>query len=315
MFYMKDNRPRIIVVAGPTASGKSDIAIALARRFNGEIISADSRQVYRGMDIGTGKVTKREQKLARHHLLDVASPTRQYSVAHFKRDAQRAIRDIVRRGKIPIVCGGTGFWIDALVYDLQLPNVKPDAKLRAQLRKLSIIQLYTRLKKLDPVRAATIDRHNPVRLIRALEIVLVTSKPVPAKKVQATSYNPLYLGVSRPMDELKQRIEKRLDARLKSGMVAEVRRLRTSGVSWKRLESFGLEYRWVARYLQAVTKNKKRKTNSFSEMRAGLLRDIIAYAKRQLTWWRKNSDLVHIADEAHAQRFVAKFLKSAQKTK
>ncbi len=304
-------RDKIIVVSGPTASGKSDIAIALARKFNGEIISADSRQVYRGMDIGTGKVTKREQKLARHWLLDVVSPTRQYSVARFKRDARRAIRDIVRRSKLPIICGGTGFWIDALVYDLQLPDVKPDPKLRTRLRKLSTAQLYARLKKLDPARAVTIDQHNPVRLIRALEIVMISGKPVPAMH-RSSPYDVLYLGVSRPMDKLKQRIEKRLDARLRAGMVAEVKRLHAppagGGVSWKRLESFGLEYRWVARYLQIVAKNKKRKTSSSAEMRAGLLHDIIAYAKRQLTWWRKNKDTHRIIDISQANRLVKAFL-------
>jgi tRNA dimethylallyltransferase len=291
-------QPRILVVAGPTASGKSNLAIRLARGFNGEIVSADSRQVYRGMDIGTGKVTRREQRLARHWLLDVASPTRQYTVARFKRDAQHAIADIVRRGKLPIICGGTGFWIDALVYDLRLPDVKPDAKLRAQLRALPAAQLFARLRKVDPARAATIDRHNPVRLIRALEIVLTTGRPVPAA-ANGSPYEPLYLGVSRPLPELKERIKKRLDARLKSGMVAEVRRLRTSGVSWKRLESFGLEYRWVARFLQG------RLTRA--AMRDALLRDIIAYAKRQLTWWRKNSDIRWVSDVAQASRLVGPF--------
>ena len=279
---MKEDKPRIIVVIGPTASGKSALAIRLARKFNGEIISADSRQVYRGMDIGTGKVTKQEQKLARHWLLDVASPIRQYTVAHFKRDAQRAIHNIFRRGKLPIICGGTGFWIDALVYDQSLPNVKPDAKLRAQLGKLSTAQLYARLKKHDPARAASIDRYNPVRLIRALEIVLSTGRPVPPK-LNGSPFEPFILGITRPVPELKRRIEKRLNTRLKAGMIAEVRRLHASGVSWKRLESFGLEYRWLARFLQ----NKISRT----EMRDGLLHDIIAYSKRQLTWWRKNKDI------------------------
>ena len=131
------SKPKIIVIAGPTASGKSDIAIQLAKKCNGEIISADSRQVYRGMDIGAGKVTKREQRLARHWLLDIASPTRQYTVVHFQRDGRKAIADILRRGKLPIICGGTGFWIDALAYNLAIPNVKPNRVLRAKLQKLN----------------------------------------------------------------------------------------------------------------------------------------------------------------------------------
>lgn len=347
-------KDKIIVVSGPTASGKSDIAIALARRFNGEIISADSRQVYRGMDIGTGKVvsdtTFPSSKLQilnsklfysegiRHHLIDVASPKSQYSVARFKRDAQRAIRDIVRRGKLPIICGGTGFWIDALVYDLQLPDVKPNAKLRAHLRKLTPTQLYPRLKRLDPTRAATIDRYNPVRLVRALEIIAATGRPVPAQvqsekfKVKS-GWDILYLGISIPKEKLARRIEKRLDARLRAGMVAEVRRLHegarlvgprggSNGVSWKRLEAFGLEYRWVARYLQMKNdklKMKNRKSDSLhssfgithlslSAMRSALLSDIIAYAKRQLTWWRKNPNIQWIENTSRANRLAIEFL-------
>jgi tRNA dimethylallyltransferase len=338
------HRIKLIVIAGPTASGKSDMAIRLARRFNGEIISADSRQVYRGMDIGTGKVTRdqvrsknaesRSQKLRhsafansyfsggiRHHLLDVASPARQYTVAHFTRDARRAIRDIVRRGKLPIICGGTGFWIDALVYGQSIPDVKPDAKLRKRFGKLSAEHLFKMLRKLDPVRAATIDRHNPVRLIRALEIVYATGKPVP-QRTDSTPYDVLYTGVSRPLPELKRRIEKRLDVRLKSGMVAEVRRLHELGVSWKRLESFGLEYRHLAKYLQGKyevrSKNAEVKsgtssfairTSPFQAMRSALLADIIAYAKRQLTWWRKNTDIHWIKTPAQAERLMKEFLR------
>lgn len=296
---MPGNKLPIIVVAGPTSSGKSDLAIALARKFNGEIISADSRQVYRGMDIGTGKVTQREQRLARHWLLDVASPTRQYSVARFQREAQKAIRDIVRRGKLPIICGGTGFWIDSLVYGQQLPEVKPNTRLRSRLQKLSAAQLYTRLAKLDPVRAASIDRYNPVRLIRALEIVLSTGKPVPPR-TNGSPYEPLYLGVSRPLSELKRRIEKRLDMRLRTGMVREVKHLHASGVSWKRLELFGLEYRWVSRYLQGKI--------SRPAMRERLLLDIIHYAKRQMTWFRRNRDVRWITSDQQAVRLVRSFL-------
>jgi tRNA dimethylallyltransferase len=315
------SKVKIVVVAGPTASGKSDLAIRLARRFKGEIISADSRQVYRRMDIGTGKVTKREQRLARHWLLDVASPTRQYTVARFTRDARRALADIVRRGKLPIICGGTGFWIDALVYGQSIPDVKPDTRLRTRLRKLTAAQLFARLQKLDPVRAAVIDRHNPVRLVRALEIVMSTGQPVPAR-TNGSPYEPLYLGVSRPLPELKRRIEKRLDARLKTGMVAEVRRLHASGVSWKRLESFGLEYRHLARYLQGkyeVRSNnaevRKSETSSFAirtspfqAMRNALLGDIIAYSKRQLTWWKKNNDIRWVRNQNEASGLVLKFL-------
>jgi tRNA dimethylallyltransferase len=298
---MTESKPSLIVIAGPTSSGKSDLAISLARAFDGEIISADSRQVYRGMDLGTGKVTKREQKLARHWLLDVASPKRQYSVAQWKRAAQRAITDIVHRGKLPIICGGTGFWIDALVYDASIPSVRPNAALRAKLRKLTAAQMFARLQKLDPARAKTIDRHNPVRLIRALEIVMATGKPVPPLH-RTSPYNVLYLGISMPQQALNQRIERRLDARLKTGMIREIKNLHTDGVSWKRLESFGLEYRFVARYLQGKL--------SRQEMRDQLLCATIQYSKRQLTWWRRNTDIVWLteASPVKASRRVAGWL-------
>lgn len=333
--------PRILVVAGPTASGKSDLAIRIALKFNGEIISADSRQVYRGMDLGTGKV-KRDKRVVggrkwvvgsekwrkadyysegiRHHLIDVASPKRQYSVARFKREAQRAIRDITERGKLPVVCGGTGFWIDALVYDLSLPAVKPDTKLRARLAKMTAAQLFARLKRLDPTRAATIDRHNPVRLIRALEIVLKTGAPVPSitthYPLSTSPYHLLYLGVSRPMPEIKRRIARRLDARLNpptgGGMLAEVRRLHHEGVSWKRLESFGLEYRWLARFVRGSTSDGARL--NLKSMRDGLLRDIIAYFKRQLTWWRRNPDIMWVTSAIRAEQLIRRFLKTKSAT-
>ena len=298
---MKINKPQIIVLAGPTSSGKSDLAIALAKKYNGEIVSADSRQVYRGMDIGTGKVTKREQKLARHWLLDVASPKRQYSVAQWKRVAQRTIADIMRRGKLPIVCGGTGFWIDALVYDAVLPDVQPNLNLRARLNKLTTGQLFARLQKLDPTRAASIDRQNPRRLIRALEIVLATGKPVPPSS-HRPPYHALYLAISVDPKILAQRIEQRLDARLKTGMIKEIKNLHTSGVSWKRLESFGLEYRFVARYLQ--------NTLTRSEMREQLLRAIIQYSKRQMTWLKRKKEIVWLtkASPGEASRQVADWL-------
>jgi tRNA dimethylallyltransferase len=290
-------KPKILVIAGPTASGKSALAITLARMLNGEIISADSRQVYRGMDIGTGKVTKREQKLVRHWLIDIASPKRQYTAAHFKRDAQNAIKNIVHRGKLPIICGGTGFWIDALVYNQSIPSVKPDPKLRASLQKCSPEQLFTRLQGLDPKRAATIDRHNSVRLIRALEIILSTGKPVPAR-THTTPYDTLYLVLHPDPTELHERITKRLDARLRAGMVAEVKRLHAQGVSYKRLEALGLEYRWVAQFLQGkITR---------TAMRDGLLRDIIRYSKRQLTWWKRNKQVHWVKSEPEAVSIIDK---------
>jgi tRNA dimethylallyltransferase len=277
---MKPLTKKIIVIVGPTASGKSDLAILLARRYNGEIISADSRQVYRGMDIGSGKVTKREQKLAKHWLLDVASPKKIYNVTHFLRDAKKALADIKKRGKAPIVCGGTGFWVQALIEDRAFPAVKPDRKLRATLDKKTPAELFKMLTKKDPMRADTIDRHNKVRLIRALEIceALGQVPSLPAgRKPQATHYTVIALNPGKKI--LQQNIEIRLEKRLKKGMLAEVRRLRADGVSWKKLESFGLEYKNIALFLQEKITRE--------EMQENLEHEIWHYAKRQLTWLRR----------------------------
>jgi len=265
---------------GPTASGKSDLAIALARKYDGEIISADSRQVYRGMDIGTGKVTKAEQKLARHHLLDVASPKRNYNVTHFVRDAKKIIADIKKRGKVPIICGGTGFWIQALLEENSFPAVKPDPVLRKKLGKLSAAELFAQLKKKDPVRAASIDPKNTIRLIRALEIIETLGTVPPAQKPKIKDQESFLLIVLNPPKEtLDKNIETRLEKRLKKGMLAEVKKLREKGLGFKKLESFGLEYKYTALFLQGkITKE---------EMKERLNFEIRHYAKRQLTWLRR----------------------------
>ncbi len=291
----------MFVILGPTSSGKSDYAIRLAKKLGGEIVSVDSRQVYRGMDIGTGKIprdftgnyklqitnTKRRNKDlfysegVRHHLLDVASPKRDYNVTHFLRDAEKAIADIERRGKVPILCGGTAFWIEALLLGTSFPEVKPDKKLRERLGKLSIEELFKTLEEKDPERAATIDPRNKVRIIRALEIVEALGK-VPSIRygIRDTRYESAKIfALSPPKEILHARIEKRLKERLEKGMIDEVKRLREEGVSWKRLEGFGLEYRWCARFLQGKI--------SREAMEAELLKESGRYAKRQLTFLRR----------------------------
>lgn len=294
-------KPKIIVIAGPTASGKSDLAIKLARKFNGEIISADSRQVYRGMDIGTGKVSKKEQRLVPHYLIDIANPKKIFSVALFQKLAQRTIKDIIKRNKLPIIVGGTGQYIDTLVYDLALPEVPPNRKLRAELEKQTTEQLFEQLQKLDPERAKNIDRHNPRRLIRALEIIDSLGK-VPKLELsinnQVLSYQTLWIGINPK--NLDQRIKKRLTQRFRQGMLAEVKKLHASGVSWQRLYDFGLEYRWISLYLQ----NKV----TLQEMKDNLYRAIVQYSKRQMTWFKRNKKIRWIKNEREVMRLYRTFL-------
>lgn len=319
-----------IFILGPTASGKSDMAIALAKKYDGEVISADSRQVYRGMDIGTGKVAKdraRKSKIKnkksalvsaffsegiRHHLLDIASPKRNYNVTHFVRDAKKAITDIRKRDKVPIICGGTGFWAQALIEGVMFPAVKPDAVLRKKLGKKSAVELFKMLIKKDPARAKTIDRHNKFRLIRALEIIatlgavppLPKSYKLPAYRRGRKAASCTIIALNPDKTMLRKNIDIRLKKRLRQGMIEEVERLHKEGISWKRLESFGLEYRNIALFLQ--------KKISRQTMRDNILRESFQYAKRQLTWLRRFEKMgakIHwITDPKQATTIIAIFL-------
>ncbi len=282
-------RIELICVVGPTAAGKSELAVTLAKKYDGEIISADSRQIYEGMNIGSGKVDGKWKKGIYvykdipHYLIDEASPRIQYSAARFQKKCKKIIAEISKRGKIPIICGGTGYWIDAVVNGQNLPEVKPNSILRKKLSKFSPSQLYAKLLKLDPARAKLIDAKNPHRLIRALEIVLTTGKPVP--KVRQTKHdNVLWLGIKPSMNVLEKNIQKRLHSRMRLGMLNEVKTLHKNGLSWKKLESFGLEYKYCALYLQ----NKISK----QEMEQNILLASRQYAKRQLTWWKRNPEII-----------------------
>ncbi len=331
----------IIVIAGPTSSGKSSLAIEVAQKYDGEIISADSRQVYRGMDIGSGKVTKQEQLEARHHLIDIVDPNEEYNISHFLKDANRAINDIVHRGKIPIICGGSGFWIQSLIEEAPLPQVAPNPELRIKLATHSKESLFEELHTLDPVRASTIDRNNPHRLTRAIEIAKahkeseassmkssqensarenhdetnVATFEIPQKihNAQSKIYNTCIIALSPPKNILDTKIRLRLDARLHEGMLEEVTRLHEEGVSWERLEAFGLEYRWCSRFL--------RNEIPFEHMKERLSFEIIHYAKRQITWlrrwdrqWKQIEREIHWAPDADTGKlFVHNFLQSSNK--
>ena len=282
---LMQKKPKLLVIVGPTSSGKSALAVSLARKFKGEVISADSRQVYKGLDIGTGKITKREMRGVSHHLLDVASPKKLFTAHDFKGFASQCIAQIASRNKLPIVTGGTGFFIDALVGRISLPNVPINLGLRDRLEKKTAEQLFLMLKKRDPERAKTIDRHNRRRLVRALEIVYALGK-VPKNNDlvgRYSDYDVLWIGISLAKPELDKNISMRLFARIRGGMVAEARRLHANGLSYKRMDSLGLEYRWLALLLQ-----KKISRGEFEDM---LLRDIRRYAKRQITYWKRNKEI------------------------
>lgn len=296
-------KPRIVVIVGPTASGKSNLAVALARTFDGEVISADSRQVYRDLNIGTGKITKREMHGVPHYLLDVADPRRTYTGADFARDASEAVRYIVQKGKLPIICGGTGFYIDLLLGRRAAPAVPPNTILRAKLKRKTAAQLFTILKKLDPRRAENIDPKNTHRLIRAIEVAKALGS-VPPPRAE-NRYETLWIGLTLPRERLRERISRRLRARLKRGMIAEARRLHRRGLTWKRMGELGLEYRWLAKYCRGKI--------SREESITGLERDILRYAKRQMTWFKRNKDIHWIASPYEIKKtslLVKRFLRT-----
>lgn len=291
---------RLIVIVGPTASGKSDLAVKLAKKFKGEVVSVDSRQVYKGMNLGTGKITKKEMRGIPHHLLDVVSPNRRFDVVQYRNLALKTIDKIFKKGRIPILCGGTGFYVQAVIDGIVIPEVKPDWLLRTKLNKLSTEKLFEKLGKLDPRRAKTIDRKNRRRLIRALEIVMKTKKPVPPLEKRSLPYPVLMLGIKKEKEELKELIKKRLLRRLRQGMVKEIKKLHDSGVSWKRLEEFGLEYRYIARYLQ----NKL----NYEKMIEELQKETEHFAKRQMTWFKGDKRIHWIKKQAEAEKLVKEFL-------
>ena len=317
MAKLKAQNHKLITVLGPTASGKSGLAVRLAKKINGEVISADSRQVYREMDIGTGKITKREMQGIPHHLLDVASPKKRFSVAQYQKLAFHAIEKIRKKGKIPILCGGTGFYIQAVVDGISIPEVKPDWKLRKKLEKKSNEELFKILKKLDSNRAKNIDKNNPRRLIRAIEIVKKTKKPIPAIK-SYPQFDVLLIGIKKSQKELEKLIAKRLQKRLKAGMMAEIKKLKKQGISWKRLEEFGLEYRWIAKYLRlSLQWRLSLKKLKYQEMTKKLQKDIEHFAKRQMTWFKKmgkNHKIHWIRNQKDAERLIKNFLKNRNRS-
>ncbi|MDX1535942.1 MAG: tRNA (adenosine(37)-N6)-dimethylallyltransferase MiaA [Candidatus Spechtbacterales bacterium] len=301
-------KKKLIAIVGPTASGKTDLAVYIAKKFNGEVVSADSRQVYKWMDIGTGKATKEEMDGIPHYLLDVVHPKEQFTVAEFKEQAADAIKKIYKKNKLPIIAGGTGFYIQAVVDDINFPEVPPNQDLRKELDKYSTEKLFKILRKKDPRRAKTIQKENKRRLIRALEIIEETGNWVPVI-TKNTPYDLLIIGIKMPREKLDKRIKIRLDARFDEGMVKEVKNLhKKKKVSWKRLENFGLEYRWIARYLQDKI--------SEEEMKEELYKDIKRYARRQMTWFKRDKRInwleLKTKDklQKEADSLVEKFLKS-----
>ncbi len=291
---------KLLVIVGATATGKSNLAIKIAKKFNGEIISADSRQIYRNLDIGTGKITEQEQKQVKHYMINIASVKKQYTVAQYTQQANKIIKKIWRQQKLPIICGGSPLYVISVIEGLQFPKIKTNPKLRAQLSARPLTDLWQELKKLDPVRANNIDSNNKRRIIRALEIIYTTEKPIQPLKKQPLTSDILILSTQKSKEEIKHLIKTRLDKRLKQGMIKEVKKLKKQNISSKRLYDLGLEYRYINLYLD--------KKISYQEMYDTLYKKIIDFAKRQLTWFKKFPNVQYINNDKQAIKIVKRWL-------
>ncbi|MFH0854417.1 MAG: tRNA (adenosine(37)-N6)-dimethylallyltransferase MiaA [bacterium] len=309
-------KKKIIVILGPTASGKTKLAVKLAVEFNGEIVSADSRQVYRGMDIGTGKDLGEYKIYTPYHLIDIVSPKTQFSLAKYQKLAYEAIDDIIAREKTPILTGGTGLYIQAVVDGMPLAPVKPNIKLRGKLEKWKHEELLLKLKEMDPALKDEMIQNNKRRMIRYIEIMEKCKNPITklwAEQKKESKYDCLLLGVLPnntsiyPLEvgyreSLNTKIDQRIDIRLKKEkMVEEVVRLHKEGTSWKRLESFGLEYKFIAEYLQDKL--------GYNEMVNLLKIATRQFAKRQMTWFKRDKRIKWISHYNEAKNLIKKFLR------
>jgi tRNA dimethylallyltransferase len=275
---------KLVVIVGTNASGKSDLGIRLASHFGGEIVSADSRQVYRGLDLGSGKITPAQAAIVKHHLIDIVEVSESYSLARYQRAAYSAIDSIRSAGKLPFLVGGTGLYISAIVEGYQLVDVPPNNPLRAELESLPLAQLVERLEKADPEAARRIDKRNPRRLVRAIEIASAGYAESAARK-NSPRYDCFQLGLTWPREILVERIEKRLRERLANGMIDEVAALRSSGVSDLRLDKLGLEYRSIARFLRGELR-------TLADLRTELGIAIRQFAKEQVTWFKRDTRII-----------------------
>jgi len=306
---MAGKKPKLIAILGPTASGKSTLGIKLAQEFDGEIVSADSRQVYRGLDIGSGKVTPDEQRLVPHHLLDVVEPMADFSLAHFQPLAFAAIDDILARDRIPFLVGGTALYIYSVVDNYNLSDVGANPERRKELEKKSVEELQSTLANASPLLRGRLggglnesDAKNPRRLIRAIE-KLESGESLQSKK-GPQKYDNLILGTDIPREELYKKIDQRVDERIKQGMIEEVKSLicrdAIPRVSENWLIGLGLEYRYITEHLQGkCTKD---------EMVKRLKGAIHAFARRQMTWFKRDKKIIWIKELDEARQQVKNFL-------
>jgi len=297
----KNSLPKAVAIVGPTAVGKTKLGIEIARKFNGEIVSGDSRQVFKYLDISTGKDLADYGNIP-YHLIDILEPNEEITVADFQKKAFSAIGKILRRKKLPVVVGGSPFYVYAVTEGWQFPKLEKDEKLRKKLNKLSLLELQNILQKIDPAAFDKIDQNNPRRLIRAIEICTLSGQDFEkAKPVSQPRYKVLLLGIKFSNEELKERIQARLIQRLNEGMIEEIQKIITKKqASYADLERLGLEPRFISYYLQGKINRE--------QLEDLLLKNSYRFAKRQMTWFRKDKRIKWVKNFQEAHRLVANFL-------
>lgn len=295
----------LIVIAGPTGIGKTQLAIGLTNRFNGEIVGADSRQIYRSMDIGTAKPTPAERAAAPHHLIDIVDPDQPLTMAQYQSRAYAAIDDIHQRGKVPLLVGGTGQYITAVIEGWQAPEVPPDLVLRAELEAYTAehgaLALFERLRTLDPVSAETMDPYNARRTIRALEVCILTGQPFSAQRQKhPPAYSTLELGLTMDRETLYTRLDARIDRMMADGLLSEVQTLHERGYDWKLPSMSGLGYAQLGAYLRGEA--------TLDEAITAIKRDTRTFVRRQYTWFRRHGALQWLESATDAYPLVEGWL-------
>ena len=287
------NKPKVIVICGPTASGKTALSIELAKKINGEIISCDSMQIYKYMDIGTAKPTLEEQKEVKHHLIDFVEPNQRYSVAEYKKDAEKSIEEILSKGKTPIIVGGTGLYVDSLIYGIEYPEIELDEEYRKQLEKeieeKGLESLYNKAKEIDSKAMEKISPNDKKRIMRVVEIYKATGKTKTEQEIESRTHEVKYdykvFAIKMDREKLYERINKRVDLMVKKGLIEEVQNI------LKKYDKFptamqGLGYKEVVEYLDGKTTKE--------EMIDKIKMQTRRYAKRQITWFKKNKQTIWI---------------------
>ena len=287
-------KEKLIILAGPTASGKTSVSIDLAKRLNGEIISADSMQVYKYMDVGTAKISRGEMCGIKHHLIDVLDPKEDFNIVKFQNMVKIAIKEITKRGHLPIIVGGTGFYIQSIIYDIDFDNEEDNTSIREEIEReyesLGADYMYERLKKIDSISAQNIHKNNKKRIIRAIEYFMINNAPISShnetQRNKISPYDFRFFVLNPPRDILYERINQRVDIMVEKGLLKEVKSLKQMGLSKHNISMQGIGYKEIIEYLEGDV--------SLETAIENIKQNTRHMAKRQVTWFKREKDVIYI---------------------